>query len=272
MRLENGRRSRRFLLASVAAGLLLYAPATAAAQATDWCSDRSVGRSQHCEVRELTTSARNGTLSIDVGANGSIQVEGYAGSEVRVVARVTARARNSGAAAELASRVEVQARDGEVRATGPRNLGSSGWTVSVRVQVPTGTAIDARTTNGAIDVGATWGAVNVRTTNGSITLADIAGRMEARTTNGSIRASMSAAADMPEAVELRTTNGSVRLAVPEGTSARVNLSTTNGRINTDLPIAVQGTVTRRQLTGMLGNGGPEIRVSTTNGSITISRS
>jgi hypothetical protein len=253
--------------------LLLLAPSPAPAQgpAQDWCSERNIGRNQHCEVRQITMRAATGDLSIDVGANGSIRVEGYDGTDVRVTAQVLARAGSAQAARELAEAVEIHARNGELRATGRRTTGQNSWSVSVRVQVPTGTAVTARTTNGAVNVRSTHGSVAVLTTNGSIDLADVAGRIDARSTNGSIRATVSSAGHIADGVQLRTTNGAIHLALPETASARLELSTTNGSITTDLPISVQGRVNRRQLSGVIGSGGPEIRVSTTNGGIRIVR-
>jgi DUF4097 and DUF4098 domain-containing protein YvlB len=252
--------------------LLLLVPSPAPAQQLqDWCSERNIGRNQHCEVRQITMRAGTGELSIDVGANGSIRVEGYEGSDVRVTAQVLARAGNAQAARDLAEAVEIHARDGALRATGRRTTGQNSWSVNVRVQVPTGTAVTARTTNGAINVRATHAGAVVRTTNGSIDLADVAGRIDARSTNGSIRATVSPAGQIPDGVQLRTTNGAIHLALPETASARLELSTTNGSITTDLPVSVQGRVNRRQLSGLIGSGGPEIRVSTTNGGIRIAR-
>jgi DUF4097 and DUF4098 domain-containing protein YvlB len=253
--------------------LLLLAPAPAAARQAlqDWCSERDIGRNQHCEVRQITMRAGTAELSIDVGANGSIRVEGYDGADVRVTAQVLTRAGSAQAARELAEAVEIHARDGAFRATGRRTTGQTSWSVNVRVQVPTGTAITARTTNGAVNVRATHAGAMVRTTNGSIDLADVAGMIDARSTNGSIRATISPAGQITDAVQLRTTNGAVHLALPETAAARLDLSTTNGSITTDLPITVQGRVNRRQLSGVIGGGGPEIRVNTTNGGIRITR-
>jgi DUF4097 and DUF4098 domain-containing protein YvlB len=254
------------------AALLLFgaAPASAQAQVEEWCSARDVGRSQHCEIRQHRFAMTAGELSIDVGANGSIQVEGYNGSEVRVTARVTARGRTADAARDLAQRVQVRAGAGEVRATGPRTSGTESWTVSVRVQVPHGVALESRTTNGSISIAGTRAAVQARTTNGAITVADAVGRLDVRSTNGTIRAAVAAGAAPLESVQLRTTNGAVQLTVPEGTSARLELSTTNGGITTDIPVAVQGRINRRQVSAVLGSGGPEIRIATTNGAIRIS--
>jgi hypothetical protein len=253
--------------------LLLLAPSPAPARQAvqDWCSERNIGRNQHCEVRQITMRAGTGELSIDVGANGSIRVEGYDGADVRITAQVLSRAGNAQAARELAEAVEIHARDGAIRATGRRTTGQQSWSVNVRVQVPTGTAITARTTNGAVNVRATHAGAMVRTTNGSIDLADVAGRIEARSTNGSIRATISPAGQITDGIQLSTTNGTVHLALPETSAASLDLSTTNGSITTDVPISVQGRVNRRQLSGVIGGGGPEIRVKTTNGGIRITR-
>jgi hypothetical protein len=267
--------SRLLLLSPLAlvAALAFPAPPLAAQAAQqEWCRERDTGRNQHCEVRQITMRARDAALAIDVGPNGSVQVEGYSGTDVRVTARVTARARDERAAEALAREVVIDAREGELRARGPRNTGNTSWSVSVRVQVPSGTAITARTTNGAIDVASTHAAVNATTTNGSITLAQVGGAITARSTNGSIRAALSPATQAVGGIELRTTNGSVQLAVPERASANLDLATTNGRITTDVPVTIQGRVSNRQLTATLGSGGPEIRIRTTNGSIRIGRS
>jgi hypothetical protein len=261
--------ARRLGAASAAAMLLLLSPQLSAQTvAEDWCRD--VRNNQFCEVRQLR-GAGTGSLSIDVGANGSIQVEGYTGTEIRVLARVVARGGSESAARDMADDVTVRLDRGSLRAEGPRSRGRNSWTVSVRVQVPEGTHIDARTTNGGITVSATAAPVQARTTNGSIRLNDVAGSLDARSTNGTIRASMTEGTPL-QGAQLRTTNGSIHLALPEHTSARVRFSTTNGSIRTDLPVQVQGTVNRRRMEGVMGEGGPEIQATTTNGSIRVTRS
>lgn len=263
-------RTRRHALVLPLLATALLAPAQATAE--DWCNARDIGRSQHCEVRQHRFTMTGGELLIDVGPNGNIEVDTHAGREVRVVARVTARARNASAAADLAGRVDVRAGGGEVRASGPRTTGTTGWTVNVRVSVPAGVAVNARTTNGNITVAGTGAAVQARTTNGNITVSDVASRLEVRTTNGSVRAGVARNAPNLQGVQIRTTNGSVQLALPDGASGQLELSTTNGGITTDIPITVQGQVSRRRVSATLGSGGPEVRVTTTNGAIRISGS
>jgi hypothetical protein len=262
--------ARSIVPALVALLLVLPVPGRAQTAAEEWCRDADSRRGQHCEVRVITMRPVAGDLVVDVGANGSIEVNGYDGIDIRVTARVIGRSRDDRRARELAESVEIDTRAGGIRASGPRSMGTDGWSVSVRVQVPVGTALNARTSNGSVRVAETHAPVQVRTTNGSITLADVTGRVEARSTNGTVRASLSSAGTQ-EGMQLRTTNGSIHLELPGHTSARLALSTTNGRIETDLPVTVQGRVSNRQLTGTLGNGGAEIRATTTNGRIRITR-
>ena len=69
-------------------------------------------------------------------------------------------------------------------------------------------------------------------------------------------------------VHLRNVNGGIRLEVPEQINADLEIRTTNGRITTDLPITTTRE-TRRRVEGTLGAGGPDLRLRTVNGSITL---
>jgi hypothetical protein len=252
--------------AVLAAGAFLVAPGAAPAQDRDWCRDAR--DDDFCEVREFTIQTRDGRLEVDAGPNGGIRVEGWSGSDVRVEARVTSRARGTGAAEELARDVEIRAEPGRLFSDGPRTRGRESWSVSFRIQVPVGTDLDLRTTNGGIRVADVRGAVEARTTNGPIRLADVDGHVRLRSTNGPVEASFSRSAALGRDAELRTTNGPVTLVLPESASARVEASTTNGSITTDFPLTIQGRI-GRSISGTIGDGGPEIRIRTTNGPVRL---
>lgn len=245
-------------------------PATAALLpvAQEWCEELTPRGNEHCEVRELATDTRSGQFTIDARPNGSIRVDGWDGSEVRIEARLVARSQNVAAARALADRVEVRARAGEVGTSGPRTRGRDSWTVSYRVLVPRGTDLTLEATNGGVTVAGVGGAVEARSTNGGIQIEGAAGPVRVRSTNGGIRASLTSGTALDQDMELHTTNGPVTLTLPAGVSARLNASTSNGGISSDIPLTIQGQ-SRRQLRGVMGQGGPEIRVSTTNGPIRI---
>ncbi len=252
-------------------GPLLVTPVPAHAQGSgDWCRDS--GDHDHCEVREFTLGLRDGGLEVSARPNGGIQVEGWDGSEVRVEARVTTRARNDRAAQDLAREVGVRTEPGRVLSEGPRSVGRESWQVSYRIMVPRGARLELESTNGGIRVSGVRGAVEARTTNGGIRLDDVEGAIRARSTNGGVQVAYASGRSSVERVDLQTTNGPITLSIPQGASARVEASTRNGGISTDFPLTVQGRL-GRSLSGTLGSGdGPEIRMQTTNGPIRLRQS
>ncbi|HEY5492510.1 MAG TPA: hypothetical protein VIK25_15060 [Gemmatimonadaceae bacterium] len=76
---------------------------------------------------------------------------------------------------------------------------------------------------------------------------------------------------LPKGVKLdaSTVNGGLSI---EGATAQVKARTVNGSVTSeDFPITVQGRFDRRRISGKIGKGGPELSVSTVNGSINLRR-
>ena len=134
------------------------------------------------------------------------------------------------------------------------------------VQVPSGLSFAGRTVNGAVKAHDLDGGVEARTTNGSVNIATT-GNATARTTNGSIQAALGSA-DWDGEASFETTNGSVKLEVPEGINADLSVRTVNGSIKSEIPMAVVSSG-RRGLEATLGEGGRELRIKTTNGSVRV---
>ena len=140
--------------------------------------------------------------------------------------------------------------------------------VAFTVSVPDGVHLDARNTNGVVRVSGLSGDVSATTVNGNIE-AESAGRVSARTVNGRIDAAMGASPR--EDLSFRTVNGRVRLALPAEVDADLSLRTVNGGIDSDFPVDVRGRWGPRSASGRLGQGGPDIDVSTVNGGIEVRR-
>jgi len=71
-------------------------------------------------------------------------------------------------------------------------------------------------------------------------------------------------------MNVSTTNGGVKLAVPSNYSAHFETATVNGGLKTDFPSAPSRST--KEMSFDVGQGGATIRVSTTNGGVTIKRS
>ncbi len=109
-------------------------------------------------------------------------------------------------------------------------------------------------------------------------------RLEAMTHNGSIRASFSgqtislhthnggidadlAGCKTPDA-DFVTHNGPVSLALAEDASARITCTTTNGRIDSNIPWTVRR-ISRGKVEGALNAGDGRLSASSHNGSIRL---
>jgi hypothetical protein len=159
----------------------------------------------------------------------------------------------------------------EVRVPQGVNLGKIRSTNgSLRLTGPFGDA-NASTTNGRIELDGAEGTVALSSTNGRIEAVNVKGELEAETTNGTIVLEMLSFKDR---IRARTTNGSINLGIGslEKVNADLNARTTNGSISFDLPVTLKSMKkSRRILEAQIGEGGPEISLKTTNGSIRITK-
>jgi len=230
--------------------------------------------------------------------NGSIRAEGHDGDEVEVVAEV--RHRGSGDPADV--RFEVVEHDGaftlcalwpadhsECGARGDYDhddVHRNSTSVDMVVRVPSGVEVDVATVNGGTRVSelgaAVWassvnGKVRVDTNDGPVEARSVNGKVSVRTGDGPVSAGtvnggidveigkLTAAGPM----EFSTVNGSIDLELPDGFGAELEASVLNGSISADLPLSRVKSAGRRHLDATIGDGGPRLEASTTNGSIRL---
>jgi hypothetical protein len=222
--------------------------------------------------------------SIEIkGINGDVRAVLATGPDVEVTARRSARRSNPGDV-----RIEVVPRTGGVTicavypdvpgrepnscepgGRGHSNTRDNDTVVEFTVRVPAGVAFIGRSVNGDVEADSLRGDAEAHSVNGSVKVSTT-GRAMASSVNGSITASMGRA-DWPEGAKFTTVNGAVNLVLPANLNAVLRADTVNGSIVSDFPIAVSGTINRRRLEGTIGSGGPELRLSSVNGSITLRR-
>jgi hypothetical protein len=140
-------------------------------------------------------------------------------------------------------------------------------TVRFEARVPVGVKLVGRTVNGGVEADSLNGDAEGYAVNGSVKLSTT-GLVLASTVNGSLNLSMGRA-DWPNGAKFSTVNGSITLHLPSFLGAQLNTSTVNGEISSEFPITVTGQVSRHRLTGTIGNGGPELTLSTVNGGINL---
>jgi DUF4097 and DUF4098 domain-containing protein YvlB len=268
-------------MAAAVAAAILALPLVAEAQrdpaaaTREWMENCDRGgyrdNERHCLVRTQTIPATQ-RISIDGRQNGGVRVTGWDRNEIHIVARIQGSARTEAAARELASAVTIQVRDGRISADGPEpERSNSWWSASFDVYVPRNIDLDLQAHNGGIAVSDIRGRLEMETTNGGLRLENVSGDVRGRTTNGGVSVALGGERWQGSGLDVRTTNGGVTLRMPERYSARLETSTVNGSMRIDFPVTVQGRI-GRQISTDIGGGGPPIRVSTTNGGVSIRRS
>jgi hypothetical protein len=155
----------------------------------------------------------------------------------------------------------------EPGAQGHMNTRNNDTQVRFEVGVPPGVKFVGRTVNGGIEAESLTGDAEAHTVNGSVKVST-SGTALAKSVNGSLDVTMGRA-EWANGAKFSTVNGGITLHVPQQLNAHLTASVVNGNIETDFPITVSGTISRRKLEGTIGNGGQELQLSTVNGSIRL---
>ena len=228
------------------------------------------------------------TFSLD-NVNGKVTVATWKDSKVEIKAVKVARDSDKDLK-EVEIRVDESAGRVAVKAIWPRDRHDFHVRVDFDIKVPEGVNLrkvetvngdievtgtygsgEVETTNGGIIVEGVKGPLDVSTTNGGIKVARQEGKLRAETTNGSIRLEQ---VTFKDGVRAETTNGSITLAFQGAGEINANLvaETTNGSISVDFPVTLKNLHQSKHLVeAQVGQGGPEISLHTTNGSITITK-
>lgn len=150
-------------------------------------------------------------------------------------------------------------------------------------------ALDIQTSNGPIELDGIAGDVTAHTSNGHIHAQAIQGAFDAETSNSGIQADLqrtdrqvraetrngSIDLDLPAGlkndVRAHTANSGIVIRLAEPVNVRVSAHTSNSSISTDFDVRVHGDMGKNQLEATIGNGGPLLDLSSSNGSIRIVR-
>lgn len=157
---------------------------------------------------------------------------------------------------------------------------------SIRVDRVNGRA-ELRTGDGSVRASELSGEVVVHTGDGSVTLQDVEGELDVetgdggvsasgvlrvvrlRTNDGSVTVRGDEGSAMSDDWSITTGDGSVAVYLPEAFAAELDAHTGDGRITSDLDVAmvVSGKLDRRTLKGRVGEGGRVLKVRSGDGSI-----
>jgi len=221
--------------------------------------------------------------------NGGVAVSTWKEDKVEIKAVKVAR-NDEKDLKDVEIRVEQSAGHVSVKAIWPKFRLHFNVNVDFEIKVPEGVILDeVETVNGGIEVTGRYGRAAVGTTNGSVSVEDASGELKAYTTNGGIKVNRFEGKldaettngnirleglTFKDGISAETTNGSITLAIasPESFNANLLARTTNGHITVDFPVTLKNlTQSKHRVEAKIGQGGPEISLETTNGSIKITK-
>jgi DUF4097 and DUF4098 domain-containing protein YvlB len=235
---------------------------------------------------------------------GGIDVQGYDGSRVELVAHKTIKAKSQDKIQKAKEEVKLDIKESggtiDIYVDGPfrcqcengKGLKWRDWGYEVHydfvLKVPRQTSLTLKTVNhGDIAVKGVDGTFDINNVNGKIEMEGVAGSGEAHTVNGRVRAGFSRNPDAD--CSFRTVNGDVELSFREGLSADVKMKTFHGEAFSDFevkalpasaevkqsqePNKTKFVYKRDRFTQVrIGKGGPAIECDTLNGDILIKKS
>jgi len=259
-------RAARFFRA--AGALALAAAATAApraARAEDAKEERFEKTYELSGIRKVRVQNVNGPVTVESG-----------GEHLKVVAVKTVR---HGGDADVLKETEIRVTKAgasiEIETILPRQGRSFPWSlfgkstaaeVSYQVTLPPAVAVEAETVNGKLTAAKRSGDLVLSTVNGAVRVEGQDGPLKVNTVNGSVEVSFAGA--MRQA-SLETVNGSVTIMCAKDSSIRCALQTTNGRIQSEFPVTIEGKWGPKEARGSINGGKESLSVETVNGDVRL---
>ena len=110
------------------------------------------------------------------------------------------------------------------------------------------------------------GPVRLSTRDRGITLDRVQGSVQLTNRNGAV--SVTTAAPL-ETIDINNSHGSVDVGVPSSAWFTLNAETKNGDVENDFGLKTRGSDDKPSLAGIVGGAGPQVKIYTTDGDITV---
>ncbi len=127
-------------------------------------------------------------------------------------------------------------------------------------------SLRGETSGGSIRLEDVAGDADVHSSGGGIRIRNAGGRVAAETSGGSIDATF--ARGNARGGSLESSGGGITVALDP--TVGLSIDAEGSHVHSDLPLRVQGEISRHSLRGTLGNGGEKLYLHTSGGGVTIS--
>jgi hypothetical protein len=127
--------------------------------------------------------------------------------------------------------------------------------------------VRADTSGGGITIGDVTGDIDADTSGGGIKIDQAGGRVRADSSGGPIRVSF--APGNSAGGSMSTSGGGITVEIDSGASFDIDAHSSGGSVTFDVPVTVQGKVSKSSVKGQVGSGGNLLKLRTSGGGITI---
>ena len=194
-------------------------------------------------------------------AGGSIEAENLAGPARLDTSGGSIRAtafRGELSADTSGGSIQIDDVDGDVSAD------TSGGSITIR---GVRGSVGADTSGGGITIEDVTGDIEADTSGGSVKISEAGGRVDAESSGGPIRVSFSPG--NASGGSLSTSGGGITVELDPSVGLEIDAYSSGGSVDFELPITVQGKVSRTAVTGRLGAGGEMLKLRTSGGGVQI---
>ena len=169
--------------------------------------------------------------------------------------------------------LEAKTSDGSVNLTGLQGeIGLTTGDGSVTLDHVSG-KLRVKSGDGHVNITNAAGALDARTSDGDLTVDGAFHALALHTSDGTLNLSLREGTKLTEASTIQASDGSVTLRVPQGFAADLDVHTSDGHVNCALPLTIDhyqsGGGDGHGLRGKLNGGGTPLTIHTSDGSVKI---
>ena len=242
---------------------------------------RSEGFSGPTETRDDSFVVGDSPTVAVNGGNGRIVVTPGTDGTVRVQATLRKPDEMTYEVTQTGDTISVEAKEKSRSFFGFRESPGA----DIEITAPSNTRVELRTSNGSVEVRGMHQSGTVHTGNGAVVMEDVVGDFDINTGNGAVTiAQASGTFDVGtgngriefdgELVpggnnRMTSGNGGVEIKLQGTPSVKLDASTVNGSVVTELPILTTSVGNKRHLVGTIGVGLADLLVRTGNGSVMV---
>jgi hypothetical protein len=213
---------------------------------------------------EVRVTGRSGSIRVASGAEGTVQVR----ARVRAYDDIDLFSTYSPAerVAKLESNPPIVQR-GDAIAIGEHD----DWellqhiSINYEITVPPNTRLITTSRSATQTISSIAGPVTASTRSGSISIESAGGPIRLDSRSGDV----AIAGEPRGSWEIQTRSGEVQLRIPPSAAFDLSIASRSGAIETGRAISASSRLTRNQLEGRVGAGGPRVDIATRSGSVRI---